>query len=579
MGLKNLIQLDADRLKHMKVEKKFSYTFKRIYLYLGFVVALMLITLIAVFYGFNQMYGNYYQQNTYQGLLRIHNQNFAKSAWWANATKDASDRSEQIKEFDETMINNLHEDLNNLIEYRGETELTKSLQSDVSKLDTLGDQMADLYNKGTPREDGSLDVDDEVYAIMRDQVRPIVKQTIEDSSTMAEHVQDEVNSMYGTIVTIIIVLFIVALAFLILLIIFMKNAQKKLTQGVLDPVKEVMIAAEHMAQGDLNIKIDYEADDELGTLARDLENSTQVSMNIVDDISTSLNGIAGGDFTVGTANPSLYLGNFKPISNSMDEITNRLSETLSSVKEATARVSEGAENMSRGSTDLAEGATDQAAAVEELTASVATVTEQTENVAQMAEKGVSMSVNAQEESKKGAEMMDRVISAMDRITNASKEIEEVANAIESIASQTQLLALNASIEAARAGESGRGFAVVAEEIGILAKQSNDAVQRTHQLVDTALQEIENGNRVVQDTQTTLLGVGEAVNQLADMMRESGSMARDQAQNMREINDGIEQISNVIQNNSATAQESSAVSTELSDQSISLNELVSQFQVK
>lgn len=63
-------------------------------------------------------------------------------------------------------------------------------------------------------------------------------------------------------------------------------------------------------------------------------------------------------------------------------------------------------------------------------------------------------------------------AALDKISDNLSGISEVAD-------QTDLLSLNASIEAARAGEQGKGFAVVAEEVGKLAKMSQEMVADIH----------------------------------------------------------------------------------------------------
>ncbi len=78
----------------------------------------------------------------------------------------------------------------------------------------------------------------------------------------------------------------------------------------------------------------------------------------------------------------------------------------------------------------------------------------------------------QENFRKMTQTFDMLQGALDKIRNSLTGISEVAD-------QTDLLALNASIEAARAGEQGKGFAVVAEEVGKLAKMSQDMVEGIH----------------------------------------------------------------------------------------------------
>ena len=62
-----------------------------------------------------------------------------------------------------------------------------------------------------------------------------------------------------------------------------------------------------------------------------------------------------------------------------------------------------------------------------------------------------------------------------------EQIQVLSSSIMEITAQTNLLALNASIEAARAGEAGRGFAVVAGEIGNLAVQSRQTVEKIQEV--------------------------------------------------------------------------------------------------
>jgi len=76
------------------------------------------------------------------------------------------------------------------------------------------------------------------------------------------------------------------------------------------------------------------------------------------------------------------------------------------------------------------------------------------------------------------------------LAESSGEIRSFVLLVRKMARQSKLLALNAAMEAARAGEHGSGFAVVAGEVRRLASSSNEAADRTDQLVADVLERVE-----------------------------------------------------------------------------------------
>ena len=101
------------------------------------------------------------------------------------------------------------------------------------------------------------------------------------------------------------------------------------------------------------------------------------------------------------------------------------------------------------------------------------------------------------------------------IADVSSKIDEFTSLIRNIAKQTRLLGLNASIEAARAGTAGAGFGVVSEEIGKLADNSNDAVDKVLEFTTKISQAVE---EAVQKGETT----ANIANQQAKAIEESAN---------------------------------------------------------
>lgn len=352
-----------------------------------------------------------------------------------------------------------------------------------------------------------------------------------------------------------------------------------LLSRMLKPIEGIVVAAENISEGNLDIDIKAESQDEIGRLARAFQKTAEVLKGIISDESFLLEKMAEGNFSEESRTPEYYKGAFVPILNSLNQINNQLSVTLSQIGASSEQVDAASEQMALAAQGLAEGSTEQAGAVEELLATVNQVAEQVENNAKGAQEVSDKADRVGGYAKESNGQMEQMTSAMDKISNTSKEIAAIINAIESIAAQTNLLSLNAAIEAARAGEAGKGFAVVAEEIRQLATQSSVAANNTRNLIETSINEVENGNKIALKTAESLERVTSGIVEIAQIAVEVKESSVQQAESMKQVTGGIEQISEVVQNNSATAEESSATSEELSAQAEGLNALVREFVIK
>lgn len=560
-------EFSQDSFKNLSVSEKFKKVFGRFRTNLiAIFVVIVLIDVIALF-NLGNIYHKYYEQNSQQGEIRITIQALAKYYLWAMNAEDPADRQEQLEGAYEK-IQEMNDGLDALSKvYKGDLSNAYNHLKDIDKSD---DTLVSMFESGASRE--------EIYAYYVANTNEAIKVVVKDFKEIGIAAKEGAARAYSMSLLAVIIMTIISLLVVIYALMYSSKARAALTKSILGPIEAISQAADDMAKGKLEIHVETDSNDELGKLADDITESTDTIERIVKDIDETLHRMSAGDFSTGSQNEGIYVGDYKAISSALSDISDNLSSTLLEVKNSSSQVSQGASNMSQGATDLAEGATDQAAAVQELTASVNSITEQTKQMADVAERSKNMATSVRDNAELSARKMHLVTDAMTRITEASAEIEQVTNTIEAIAKQTSLLALNASIEAARAGETGKGFAVVAEQIGELADQSTEAAKNTHQLIADTMDEIKNGNAVVAETTEALDAMQHSVEEITEMIIETGNLAGQQAQSMDEIDRGIEQISNVVQNNSATAQESSAVSLELSEQSESLNKLIGQFTI-
>ena len=342
-------------------------------------------------------------------------------------------------------------------------------------------------------------------------------------------------------------------------------------------IKELTSAAGKIAKGQLDVEIQTQSTDEVGLLADDIRAIVarlKEYILYIDEITGALDQIGRGNFQFDLKYE--YVGEFAKIKTSLMQVRTTISETLRSVVTAAQQVDNGANQLSSGAQNLAQGSTEQASSIEELAASINEITHHIHDNTIATEESNRDTQMVVEDLKSGSEKMETMLHAMDEISENSMEVGKIIKSIEDIAFQTNILALNAAIEAARAGEAGKGFAVVADEVRNLAAKTTQASQSTSNLIVKALDAVENGKKVADDTAQTFHHIYHNIQQIAQRSESIAKSAEHQDTVIRQTSIGVDQISNVVQANTATAEEAAATSEELSAQANMLKELVSQF---
>lgn len=351
-------------------------------------------------------------------------------------------------------------------------------------------------------------------------------------------------------------------------------------KNIMTPLLKIEKNIDAMAQGNMHEPLDVAVDQtEIGQLAGALENTKQRTDLIIQDVGEVMGQLAHGNFQVNFDQAENYIGDYRPILESMQIMRDMQNETLVKIGMVADQLTNHSHEVSDASQASAQGATEQAASIEELSAVVSNISKEIEETGKNVQDAHGLVQTAGMEMDSGDKKMNEMVKAMGEISSASGQIANIIKTIDDIAFQTNILALNAAVEAARAGAAGKGFAVVADEVRNLAGKSADAVKSTTNLIESALAAVRSGTVLADDAANTFQELVGRMGEITQIINEIEAASQKQTNGAVQISEGISQISAVVQSNSATSEETAAASMELSGQADTLRELVEQFHLR
>jgi methyl-accepting chemotaxis protein len=362
-------------------------------------------------------------------------------------------------------------------------------------------------------------------------------------------------------------------------------------------LRAVSVAAEALAQGDVDHEVSVQGRDEVGRTAGAL--STMVEN--LRSLAGAADRVAAGDLTVKLAPHSERdrLGAaFAGLVAELRAAVSQMSRSATSVAGASELVASSSADAGRAVEEIARALGDVAAGAERQVRSVSSARATTEQVAgattasaQDAHETSRAADEARAAAGAGAETVARATDAMAAVRDASAEaslairelgsksqrIGGIVETITAIAAQTNLLALNAAIEAARAGEQGRGFAVVAEEVRKLAEESQAAAksistlvneirnetERTVSVVESGAERGELGASTVAEARDAFTRIAASIEVVSERVSQVSAAVEQIAEGAAHVSTDIVEVASVAEQSSATVQQVSASAEETS----------------
>lgn len=386
---------------------------------------------------------------------------------------------------------------------------------------------------------------EEYLALRKEVVDPIVariNEALEAESQAqadeAEHIAAEAEASYVSARSMIIAFLIAAVGVSAAIALYVSRQVRR-------SVTSVAAVASALSHGDLTVRANVTARDELGRMAADLDSAA-------DALHASIGSVTESAVTMASA-------------------AEELSATTLQISAAARESSTKATVMAATTEEVGQSVTNVASATEQMSASIREIAENAARAANTANAASAETVQIQE--------------TVAKLGESSQEVGKVIALINAIAEQTNLLALNATIEAARAGEAGRGFAVVANEVKELAGQTAQATSEISDRVQAIQADTSRAVSAIQAISGTVASISELQTAIAGAVEEQTATTVEISRSVGEAADGasglgagVQGIAEAAESTSAGVSQSQAAIGQLAQLAADLREMTATFTV-
>jgi methyl-accepting chemotaxis protein len=363
-----------------------------------------------------------------------------------------------------------------------------------------------------------------------------------------------------------------------------------IARRIVSGVRQMLRAAEGLAEGDIEQRVDVPNRDEVGAMAKAFARM----IDYLRATAASAREMATGNFAVEITPRSerdVLNHAFVEMRDRVGSVVRSITTTSHALNASGTQMVATTGEVGRAMSEIAEsvggvahGAEVQVQAVSKAQTMSTEVLEASRTSSEQARETAEAAEWTRVSAAEGEQAVAEVDAAMQGIQSTAEEVSAailglgersgrigaIVETITGIAEQTNLLALNAAIEAARAGEHGRGFAVVAEEVRKLAEECQQAAGSIAALIseignetDRAVAVVERSVRQTEESAGTVLAAREAFRGIRDNIDAMSARIAEIAASSVQIAETAEQVHTSVASVADIAEHSSASTEEVS----------------